>query len=168
MRPQILSSLAAVAAISSLAFGAAHAQTRPGSTSAQASASAARGVDEATILAQEDGWAVALIKRDRAFFDRMLAPGFVYTEDNRLMSRANVLTDATTGSDHVTAAHNEQMVVHPFGSTAVVTGLLITAGSGPGGKFERRYRFTDTWVKQPAGSWRIVAAQDYLIPAKPR
>ena len=33
----------------------------------------------------------------------------------------------------------------------------------PSGAFERRYRFTDTWVKR-GGRWQIVAAQDYVAP----
>jgi len=96
----------------------------------------------------------------------MLANGFVYTEDDRLMTRADVLKDATSGTDRVAAAHNEGMVVHLFGPTGVVTGVLVVRGTGQAGAYEHRYRFTDTWSKGPDGSWRIVAAQDYLIPAK--
>jgi len=66
------------------------------------------------------------------------------------------------GPDTVTAAHNEEMLVHRYGSiTAVVTGWLIVRGRNASGAFERRYRFTDTWVKR-AGRWQIVAAQDYV------
>ena len=80
------------------------------------------------------------------------------------MSRADVLHEVAEGSDRVTAAHNEGMVVHEFGpTTAVVTGWLIVSGQGKGGAFTHRYRFTDTWVKGSQG-WQIVAAQDYLAP----
>ena len=57
-----------------------------------------------------------------------------------------------------------RQVVHAFGpTTAIVTGWLVMRGRGPSGAFDRRYRFTDTWVKS-GGKWRIVAAQDYLAP----
>jgi hypothetical protein len=118
-----------------------------------------------TLLELEDSWATALVKRDGVVFRRLLAPGFVYTEDDRLMSRDDVLHEVVSGSDTVTAANNEDMVVHDFGTTAVVTGWLIVRGRGSSGSFDRRYRFTDTWVKQN-GTWRIVAAQDYLVPSK--
>lgn len=131
-----------------------------------ASAGKTAANDRATLLAHEDGWAKALTRRDRAYFETMLAPAFVYTEDDRLMTRAAVLTDLLTGTDTVTRAHNEDMVVHLFGATAVVTGILDVGGRGKGGPFTHRYRFTDTWSRQPDGSWKIVAAQDYLIPAK--
>ena len=112
----------------------------------------------------ENQWAAGLVKRDRALFEKLLAPRFVYTENDKLMSRADVLHDVAEGSDRVTAAHNEGMVVHEYGpTTAVVTGWLIVEGRGTGGAFTHRYRFTDTWVKGPS-AWQIVAAQDYLAP----
>ena len=112
----------------------------------------------------EDQWASGLVRRDRALFERLLAPRFVYTENDKLSRRADVLHDVAEGSDTTTAAHNEGMEVHQFGpTTAVVTGWLIVRGRGKGGPFLHRYRFTDTWVKGNAG-WQIVAAQDYLMP----
>ena len=112
----------------------------------------------------ENAWATGLVKRDRELFDKLLAPKFVYTENDVLMRRADVLREMTAGADTVTAAHNEGMEVHEFGATtAVVTGWLIVEGRGKGGAFTHRYRFTDSWVKRKAG-WQIVAAQDYLAP----
>jgi hypothetical protein len=129
---------------------------------AQQHTRAANATAELTRL--ENQWAEGLVKRDRALFDRLLAPRFVYTEQDKLMRRDEVLHEVAEGSDTVTAAHNEGMEVHPFGTTtAVVTGWLIVGGRGTGGAFTHRYRFTDTWVKG-TGGWQIVAAQDYLAP----
>jgi len=139
----------------------------PAQRSGQARTAAKGATPEEVLLRNEDGWAAALVKRDAAYFQRMLAPKFVYTEDAKLMSRDDVLRDATSSADTVTAAHNEDMVVHHAGSvTAVVTGLLVIEGRSSGKRFVHRYRFTDTWVKQDDGQWQIVAAQDYLIPTK--
>ncbi|HTI05815.1 MAG TPA: nuclear transport factor 2 family protein [Gemmatimonadales bacterium] len=125
----------------------------------------AQDADSRALLRLEDGWASALVKRDRSTFERMLAPNFVYTENGALLDRATVLTSLVSG-DTVTAAHNDSMVVHRYGAvTAVVTGWLIVQGHGASGPYEHRYRFTDTWVKRARGSsWQIVAAQDYLAP----
>jgi hypothetical protein len=112
----------------------------------------------------ENQWAAGLVKRDRALFEKLLAPKFIYTENDRLMRRDEVLNDVTSGADTVTAARNEGMEVHEFGAvTAAVTGWLIVEGRSKGAPFTHRYRFTDTWVKRKAG-WEIVAAQDYLAP----
>ncbi|MGH7619716.1 MAG: nuclear transport factor 2 family protein [Gemmatimonadaceae bacterium] len=119
------------------------------------------------LIAKEDGWAAALVKRDTSYFRRTLATGFVYTEDAKLMSRDEVLRSAVTPADTVVAAHNEDMVVHQAGAvTAVVTGILVMQGRESGKPYLHRYRFTDTWVKQAGGQWQIVAAQDYLMAAK--
>jgi ketosteroid isomerase-like protein len=126
---------------------------------------AAQAPDVRTLLKLEDDWATAVVKRDGATFERLLAPRFIYTEDDRVMTRAEVLREITAGSDTVTSARNEQLEVHMFGTTGVVTGWLVLAGRGKGGAFNRRFRFTDTWVKSGAG-WQIVAAHDYLVPKK--
>jgi len=124
---------------------------------------APRDPDVRTLLQLEDGWASAVVRRDSATFARLLDPGFVYTENDLLQTRAEVLHDVVHGADTVSAAHNEDMVVHCFGTTAVVTGWLVLEGHGSGGTFVRRYRFTDTWMRRN-GRWRIVAAEDYLAP----
>ena len=124
----------------------------------------AQDADTRTLLQLEDNWASALVKRDRVVFERLLADGFVYTENDQMMDRTTVLNSVVAGSDTVVAAHNDSMVVHRFGpATAVVTGWLVVGGRGATGEFRRRYRFTDTWVKR-GGSWQIVAAQDYVAP----
>ena len=116
------------------------------------------------LIRLENAWADGLVKRDSALFDRLLAAKFVYTENDKLMRRRDVLHDVVSGSDTVTAAHNEGMEVHQFGAvTAAVTGWLIVEGHSKGVAFTHRYRFTDTWVKRQS-RWQIVAAQDYLAP----
>lgn len=109
----------------------------------------------------EDQWTVALVKRDAATFERLLAPGFVYTEDASVMNRGDVIR-SVTGPDHVEWARNEGMKLHDFGDVHVITGLLHLRGRGKGGPFDRRYQFTDTWQRKN-GRWQIIAAQDYLI-----
>jgi len=121
--------------------------------------------DVRAILRLEDQWASALVRRDSATFQRLLAAGFIYSEDDRTMTRDVVLREIVAGSDTVQAARNEEMKVHCFGSTAIVTGWLIVAGRGSGGAFERRYRYTDIWMLRD-GRWQIVAAHDYLAPAR--
>jgi ketosteroid isomerase-like protein len=126
-----------------------------------------RDPDARTLLQLEDSWAVALVRRDGATFRRLLADGFVYTENDRTSTREEVLHEVEAGSDKVEAAHNEDMRVYRFGPTAAVTGWLVVRGRGADGPFDRRYRFTDTWVRR-GGRWQIVAAHDYLALAPRR
>ncbi len=113
----------------------------------------------------EEAWIAAVIKRDSAAFDRLLAPNFVYTEDDRVYTKAQLIREVTKSTDTVTAGRNEDLVVRVYGTTAVATGWLVLSGRGPRGPFEVRYRYTDTWVRMGGGNrWRVVAAQDYKKP----
>jgi ketosteroid isomerase-like protein len=125
---------------------------------AQSSANASE--TERTLTRLENDWAQALVRRDTATFHRLIAPGFVYTEDTTVMNKEELIRSIM--ADRMTAAGNEEMKVHAYGDTAVVTGILRVRGSGKDGAFDRRYRFTDTWLFRN-NQWRVIAAQDYLI-----
>jgi len=134
-------------------------------TAVDAQAPSVQDTEAQVLLRREDDWALGLTRRDGALFRRLLADGFVYSEDDRTVSRDDVLRDIVAGPDTVETAHNEDMKVHRFGTTAIVTGWLVVGGHGPKGPFSRRYRFTDTWVRRNQ-RWQIVAAHDYLVPAR--
>ena len=130
----------------------------------QPTAATSRTPDERAVLDLEEAWVKGVLKRDAATFKRLLAPGFVYTEDDRVQTGEKLTHDIVSGADTVTAARNEQMMTHPFDNAMIVTGWLIMSGRSGGKPFEHRYRFTDTWLKR-GGQWQIIAAQDYLLPA---
>jgi ketosteroid isomerase-like protein len=120
---------------------------------------------ERTLFALEEEWTRALVRRDGAAFERLLAPGFVYTENDQVMTREELIRAVVAGSDTVASAGNEDMRAYVHGNTAVVTGWLVTRGRGAGGPFDRRYRYTDTWQYR-GGRWRVIAAHDYLVPER--
>ena len=124
---------------------------------------ATRTSDERAVLDLEEAWAKAVVKRDAATFKRLLAPGFVYTEDDRVQTGDQLTRDIVSGTDTVTEARNEQLQTRAFDNVMIVTGWLVMHGRGGGKPFDRRYRFTDTWLKR-GGQWQIIAAQDYLVP----
>ena len=111
----------------------------------------------------EDGWTSAMVKRDASFFRRTLHPDYVYSDERGTFTKEQVIAEQTSGTDTVTYAANEDMHAHVHGSAGVVTGILIARGRGANGPFERRYRYTDTWIRQ-RGSWIMIASQDYEIP----
>src|SRR3989442_1401850 len=100
--------------------------------------------DARALLQLEDDWARALIRRDATVFRRLLADGFIYTEDDRMGGRDALLRDIVGGPAPGGAAQNKAMRVPPWGSPAFVPGWLTPRGRGAGGPFDRRYRFTDT------------------------
>ena len=120
--------------------------------------------DQRAVLDLEEAWARAVVKRDASTFRKILAPGFIYTEDDRVQTGDQLVKDIVSGTDTVTEARNEQLETHPFDKAMIVTGWLIMRGRSGGKPFEHRYRFTDTWLKR-GERWQIIAAQDYLVPA---
>lgn len=112
----------------------------------------------------EDEFARAVVKRDAKALGRIVAPRWVYSDESGVMGRADGIKAFTSGTDTVTEASNSDMRAMVYGNSAVVIGILHLKGRGPSGPFDRRYRYTDTWVKLD-GRWQCVAAQDYLMPA---
>jgi ketosteroid isomerase-like protein len=127
-----------------------------------APAAAQGGATTRALTALENDWARGVVRRDTALFRRLLDPRFVYTEDSTVMNAEQVIASIRDG-DRVDRATNSNMTIHDHGNTAVVTGILRLEGRAKSGPFDRRYRFTDTWLRQ-GRTWRIIAAQDYLIP----
>ena len=125
---------------------------------AQSSANASE--PERILTRLENDWARALVRRDTATFHRLIAPGFVYTEDATIMNKEELIRSIM--ADRVTSTGNEEMKVQAYGDTAVVTGILRVRGNRKEGAFDRCYRFTDTWLFR-INQWRVIAAQDYLI-----
>ena len=119
--------------------------------------------DSTLILQLENDWAKALIKRDEAVFNKLLAADFFYTENEKLYSRAEVIQSVMSVSETIASAYNEDMQVHIKDKTAIVTGWLFVNGKGVEGNFKRKYRFTDVWFNQK-DSWQLIAAHDYLLP----
>jgi ketosteroid isomerase-like protein len=122
-----------------------------------------QSASQKAVFALEEAWTHALVKNDTAAFRRLTVPGFIYTEDNAVMTQNELIKAVATSGDVVTQSWNEEMKFHDYTPVAVVTGILHVRGTNKGKPFHRRYRFTDTWLNRN-GKWQAIAAQDYLIP----
>src|SRR2546422_11356832 len=89
------------------------------------------------LLRLEDDWTVGLTHRDVALFRRLLADGFIYTEDDRTVGRDDVLRDVVAGPDTLESAHHEGMKGYRVGATAIVTGRFVGGGPRPNGPGRR-------------------------------
>jgi membrane dipeptidase len=136
---------------------------RPASLATLASTGGS-SLDAKHVLELEEAFCAAVVKRDRPAIERLLTREFVYSEDGATIGRAALLDALTAGPETITAARNEGMELHDYGAAAAVTGWLVLTGTGPAGPFERRYRYTDTWVRR-SGRWQLAIAHDSLVPA---
>ena len=119
--------------------------------------------DQSVVLQLEEDWAKALVNKDEKVFNKLLADDFIYTENEKMYPRAEVLKSVMSEAETVSSAYNEDMRVLMKDKTAIVTGWLFINGTGADGNFKRKYRFTDIWYNEN-NNWQLIAAQDYLMP----
>ena len=123
-----------------------------------------KGGTEQTLQQLEKDWAQAFVKFDAASVERIEASDFVSTApDGKVGDKAQDLKDLKTGNFKAESMDVDDMKVHVYGTTAVVTGrTTIKNGKYGGQDISGQYRFTDTWVKNN-GKWQVVASQGTMI-----
>ena len=127
-------------------------------------ASVLHAQSKTTIIALENSWNQAELHNDAHAVDMLLADDFVMTvADGYTMNKAAFLASVRDTWYHPDALQSENMEVHTYGNTAVVTGSYLEKGKDKGKAFERRGRFTDTWINF-SGEWRCVASHFSVKP----
>jgi ketosteroid isomerase-like protein len=127
-----------------------------------ASAQGSAKGDEGQILALENAWNQAELQHDPGALEMILTDDFVITEpDGTLQTKRQHLASTKDTSYHYDALVSEGFRIKVYGTVAVVTGEYHERGSSKGVHFDRRGRFTDTWIKL-GGTWRCVASHDSL------
>ena len=120
--------------------------------------------DKSRIIALENSWNQAELHNDAHAVDMLLGDDFVMTvADGYTMNKAAMLASVRDTSYLPEVLQSENMEVHMYGNTAVVTGAYLEKGKEKGKFYERRGRFTDTWVNL-GGEWRCVASQFSVKP----
>ncbi len=118
--------------------------------------------DEGQILALENAWNHAEMQHDPAALELILTDDFVITEpDGSMQNKHEHMAATKDTSYHYDLLVSEDFRIKVYGTVAVVTGTYHEKGSSKGSHFDRRGRFTDTWIRL-AGTWRCVASHDSL------
>lgn len=122
---------------------------------AEAPASAA---DLQGLVGQEQAWMDAMLRRDQAVLDRIVAPEFslggLGALDAPPVPRATWM-DNTLHHLTVASVHFDKTRVSLFGDTAVVESVFTWSGAFDGEGFTDTAGLVDTWVKRPGG-WQVV------------
>lgn len=125
--------------------------------------SSKRGGQEGRLLALESAWNHAEQSKDAAALNQLLGESLVYVDyDGTLLNKKEFLENTLHNDVQQEQINNDGMTVHVYGDAAVVTGVYRDKGIEKGKPFQRRGRFTDTWVNQN-GAWQCVASQSTLI-----
>ena len=138
----------------------------PAATKAFGAPSGKRMSVEAALKDNENRWEAAIAKHDAVTVGSMVADDFagVYF-DGKVMTRSGVIAESKKDKDTYKSAVNEKLAVHAYGpNVAVVVGTAHEKGTDKDGKpFDRKFRFTDTWVER-SGRWQCVASQIMKVP----
>jgi ketosteroid isomerase-like protein len=123
-----------------------------------------QGAVEQKVLQYEHDWADADVKGDTAAVERYEAAGYVFTgPDGSVTGRADDINDLKTGNFKAEAIDLEDMKVHVYGKTAIVTGKVTLKNCKYRGKdISGDYRFTDVWA-DTGGKWQVVASQSSAL-----
>lgn len=122
--------------------------------------------DEQSIKQIEREWVGALKKEDKAWLERTYADEYTAIGWNgKMRNKTEDIADTLLNTDNVMSDEISDMKVRVYGDTAIVVGRLHLAGKDKKGSFDRRYIFTDTFVKRD-GRWQIVTTQSTLAAPK--
>ena len=109
----------------------------------------------------------ALVKEDAAVLDRLWSNDLVFTFPNgKVSNKAQRLAGqkpAAQPSQSESATSNDEVKVHLYGNTAVVTVLSTWRGKANNRAYSSQFQATHVWVKQQ-GRWQLVAA--HVSPVK--
>ncbi len=132
--------------------------------SGQTKASGKQGDAEQTLRRIEQEMTDALAKGDASAFERYVANTFVYTDaEGTMMDKAQLVNDTRSGALKAPSVKMDDIKVHLYGDTAIVTWRSTEKGTTYKGKdLSGQYRFTDVFVRQN-GNWQMVASQGTRI-----
>ena len=113
---------------------------------------------EDTIAQLERTWVTAIVNKDIATIDRLMANDFKGTSPTaHTYSKKMAIADLKSGTYSVTKMDLDEISVAVYGNTAVAFTTQEEKSTYDGKDFSGYYYFTDVWVKNN-GRWQVVAS----------
>ena len=133
----------------------------------QVVSNAGNGLDEYDTLAyMEMDWNNAYKMRDAAWFERNYAGDMteVDSSDGKIVGKKEAIAAMNADKSVIEWMMIEALDTRVEGNTAIVTSILHAKGRDEkGAAFDRRTRYTDTFIKRD-GRWMVWASQGTRIP----
>jgi ketosteroid isomerase-like protein len=108
----------------------------------------------------EHEWVSAILAKDTATLDRLLAADFVGTTNDQKYFKEDAIRDVQTGT-HESLELND-IDVRVFGNAAIATMSQDERSRHGNEDFSGKYLFTNVWIKTD-GQWRAVASHGSRI-----
>jgi len=122
--------------------------------------------DAQILLYLENDWNEAIKKHDAGWVERNYADDAtdVSSRTGTLMNKAAAIADMRDNKSVVESIEFLEANARVDGNTAIVTGVYRDRRRDDSGRpYDRRVRFTDTWVKRD-GRWQVWATQGLVMP----
>jgi ketosteroid isomerase-like protein len=118
--------------------------------------------DQKTVAALDTEYQAAVKVNDASTMNRILADDFILvTGSGKTYTKADILNDAKSAGTSYERNDEDIQTVRLWGQTAVVTAKLWEKGTSDGRSFNRKFWFSDTYVRTSAG-WKYVFGQSSL------
>jgi ketosteroid isomerase-like protein len=112
----------------------------------------------------EKAWATAVVTGDHATLDRLLAADLIYTHSSSVVENKSVyFGKLKAGTLKYESIQHEEVVVKPYGDSAVLHCKVRMKGVSDGQPFTAYAVMTHVWVKQ-GSAWRLAAHQATRLP----
>jgi ketosteroid isomerase-like protein len=132
--------------------------TAPGTTSTPTMQAAVSHTIEGTIIDLEHKWANAIVNRDMATLDELIADDFTGTSwRGDTYSKTKAIEDIEFKVYVAESLDLEGIKVKVFGDTAVVTFSQVEKSKYENTDCSGRYGYTDVWVNRD-GRWQAVSS----------
>lgn len=119
--------------------------------------------DEQVLRLIEREWENANKNKDKAWLERNLADEYTAVNARgKMFNKTEDIADALSNTETVTSAELSDMKVHVHGNAAIVTGRLHRVGKDKNGNFDRKFLFTDTFIRRD-GRWQVIATQATFV-----
>jgi hypothetical protein len=120
---------------------------------------------EAELIQLERDIGQANIRRDKAFFERVEADEFIFTDSGGgITTKAEDVAslDRPAGDFSLVTYEVDDVKVKVYGKTAVVTGRTTTVSKGKDREITNKSRFIDVFVRRER-RWQLVAGHSSRI-----
>ncbi|MFN2532629.1 MAG: nuclear transport factor 2 family protein [Pyrinomonadaceae bacterium] len=113
---------------------------------------------EQKLREMNDEWVKALVRRDGATLNRVMADDFYFAYPMEGNDKEDFIGDVISGAVRVEYLNRENVTVHIWGGTAVVTAKDSAKWFYQGRDFSGHYKVMQVYSER-AGKWEIVSVQ---------
>jgi ketosteroid isomerase-like protein len=139
--------------------GTAPGTSAPATIGSEPAATPAPAEDVAAVISQlEHQWVDAIVKKDTAALDRLLAEDFNGTSPTaHLYNKTMAVDDLSRGTYVVESMNLDEVSVNAYGDVAVAFTSQEEKSRYGGKDLSGHYHYTDVWARKD-GRWQVVAS----------